>query len=193
MNFQRTTLLFALSLITFASIVSSCKSVFQTALVIAAAEWNAADAITVLQGYGAAYDLHFIPKEDAQLPALETTSPGEAIGNYGLIIVASRVAYDYGGTLGWRSALTDAQWNILYTYQVTYGVRMIHLNAYPEASYGAQPSPIGIGAPPTEELTIFLSNTSSIPTAGLKTRQLSTLAFGSIRQSLPTQPLRSLF
>jgi hypothetical protein len=27
----------------------------------------------------------------------------------------------------------------------------------------------------------------------LKTRQLSTLAFGSIRQSLPTQPLRSLF
>jgi len=44
------------------------------------------------------------------------------------------VTYSYSS--GWRSALTDPQWQQLYDYQTAFNVRMVRLDVYPGAEYG---------------------------------------------------------
>ena len=51
--------------------------------------------------------------------------------------MASAVSYDYGGTTGFQSALTNDQWNQLYAYQLAFGVRMVQYDVYPGPLYGS--------------------------------------------------------
>lgn len=48
----------------------------------------------------------------------------------------AELSYNYGGTIGWGSALTDAQWQALYDYQTNFGVRMARLDVYPTSDFG---------------------------------------------------------
>src|ERR1700737_2380156 len=116
------------SLFTVFSLLSSCQSVYQTALVIAKDATTGGEATSILEGYGAPYQLLAVPQQGTALPTLATTNGGSTVGNFGLIIVLAQVSYNYGGTTGWASSLTTFQWNALYAYQVKYGVRMIQTN-----------------------------------------------------------------
>ena len=104
-----------------------------------------------------------VPQAGVSLPALNSSSGG----NFGGIVVAAEVSYDYG-TDGFQSALTTDQWNQLYAYQLTYGVRMVQYDVYPGPKFGA--SAIGDGCCNTgvEQLVSF-TDISDFPTSGLKT------------------------
>src|SRR5271170_7824980 len=112
--------------------------VFQTALIIVSTIEPSDYVVATFQGYGSPYQLFQIPQTGAQLPVLETTSGGDTVGNFGLLIILAQASYDYGGDIGWTSALTDPQWDALYAYQVKYGVRMVQLNTYPDNIPGVQ-------------------------------------------------------
>jgi hypothetical protein len=73
-----------------------------------------------LNGYGIPFEILTVPQSGIALPTLNTT----AGGNYGGFIVAGQVSYDMGGG-NYQSALTAAQWQLIYDYQVLYGVRMV--------------------------------------------------------------------
>jgi hypothetical protein len=149
---------------------------YQTALVIATDAAAGLEATAFLQGYGQPF--YFLPfaQNGTSLPVLETTdSSGNSIGNYGLIIIVGLVTYDYGGTTGWASAITPAQWDTLYAYQLKYGVRMIHLDGFPGSFNGTTVAPGPSGCCTTGEQTVSLINSSFVPTAGLKVAALSTV------------------
>ena len=158
----------------FVTIASAANSCLQTALIITTTDAGAADqATTVIQGYGVPLQIVPIPQAGTALPTLETISGGNNNGNYGLIIIVGLVSYNYGGTTGWASAITPAQWTQLYNYQTKYGVRMVHLNAFPQAVFGtAATAPVGCCN--TEEQFVTLTDTAFIPTSGLKSASLST-------------------
>jgi hypothetical protein len=149
-------------------------SIFQTTLVFATNADDADQAISILQGYGAPYELYLVPETGFKLPTLETKSLcKEPVGLYGLIVILSRVMYE-GGDGGWKSAFTRQQWRKLYTYQHKYAVRMVQLNippAYVDGVEGVEPD----GCCESEEQFVKLIDTSFIPTAGLRRRPLSTL------------------
>ena len=110
------------------------------------------------------------------LPVMEATTGGKSIGNYGLIVIIGLVTYDYGGTIGWASAITAAQWNTLYAYQLKYGVRMVHLDGYPGSFNGTTIAANGPnGCCTSEEQSVSLTSTTFIPTAGLKVSNLSSI------------------
>jgi hypothetical protein len=150
-------------------------SLYQTALVIATDAGAADQVMHILNGYGQpAYFLQFA-KNGTNLPALETIQAnGMSVGNYGLIIIVGLVTYDFGGTTGWASAITTAQWDALYAYQLKYGVRMVHMDGFPGSFPGTTVAPGPSGCCSTEDQTVYISNTSFIPTAGLHTKELST-------------------
>jgi hypothetical protein len=107
---------------------------------------------------------------------LEAVVSGKNIGNYGLIIIIGLVTYDYGGTIGWASAITTAQWNTLYAYQLKYGVRMVHLDGFPGSFNGTAIATNGPnGCCDYGEQYVALNNASFIPTSGLKVANLSTV------------------
>jgi len=144
-------------------------------LVIASDAAAADEAVSLLNGYGQPTYLFAVPQAGAPLPALESSGPGNStIGNYGVIIVIGLVVYDYGGTIGWVSAITSDQWNTLYAYQLKYGVRMIHLDGFPGSFNGTTLAPGPGGCCSTEDQMVYLPDTSFVPTAGLKSANLST-------------------
>jgi hypothetical protein len=153
-------------------LASSCQSVYQTALVIASDDNTAAQATSILQGYGAPYVLLAVPQAGISLPSLESTSIESSIGNFGLIIIIGQVSYNYGGSIGYASALTSAQLDALYAYQTKYNIRMIQLGVYPTAIDGMD---VIAGGCCSDEQYVRLTNTSIVPTAGLKIANLSTL------------------
>jgi hypothetical protein len=154
------------------SVAASGNSLFQTALVIATDPTAADEAVSLLQGYGQPTFLLSIPQAGAPLPALET---GNTTGNFGLIIIIGLVTYDFGGTTGWASAITADQWNALYAYQLKYSVRMIHLDAFPGSFNGTTVAPGPSGCCSAEDQSVYLLDPSFVPTAGLKTSNLSTV------------------
>jgi hypothetical protein len=83
--------------------------------------------------YGIPHEVVIVPQAGITLPTLNTSA---TTGTYGGIVVLDEVSYDYGGTIGWTSALTTDQWNTLYNYQITFGVRMVRINVYPDADFG---------------------------------------------------------
>ena len=91
-------------------------------LVIARDAYGASVASSGLNGYGIPFEILTVPQAGATLPTLNTT----AGGNYGGIIVGGEVSYDYGGNFS--SALRADQWQLLYDYQVQYGVRMVQFD-----------------------------------------------------------------
>jgi hypothetical protein len=154
--------------------VARTTSVFQTTLVFATNPTDADQAISILKGYGAPYELFLVPETGFKLPTLETkTSCNEPAGLYGLIVVLSRVMYDHGGDDGWISAFTHRQWHKLYSYQQKYGVRMVQLNTPPALVEGVEGVEPG-GCCESEEQFVKLVDTSFIPSAGLRRRRLST-------------------
>ncbi|KAL5001217.1 hypothetical protein BDV10DRAFT_21307 [Aspergillus recurvatus] len=133
-------------------------------LVIARDATQASVASSGLNGYGIPFTTLLVPQAGVELPALNSSTGG----NFGGIVVAGEVSYDYGSD-SWRSALTDDQWNQLYAYQLAYGVRMVQYDVFPGPNFGA--SSIGDGgccADGVEQL-VYFTDTSDFPTAGLKT------------------------
>jgi hypothetical protein len=166
--------LFILLFVTFTSLVYATQSLSQTCLILAANAAAADQAVGVVQGYGTPLQVVSIPQTGAALPTLETISGTNSNGNYALIVVVGLVTYDYGGTTGWASAITAAQWTTLYNYQTKYKVRMVHLDAFPGANFGTLNAPGPGGCCNTEEQTVTLTDNTFIPTAGLKSAALST-------------------
>ncbi|KAK1774840.1 hypothetical protein QBC45DRAFT_423768 [Copromyces sp. CBS 386.78] len=143
----------------------AAKSLTNTILILARDTYSGTSAAEGLQGYGIPYQILLVPQAGITLPALTT---GTEKGNYGGIIVVSEVAYQY--TDGWRSAITAAQWQAIYTYQITFGVRMVRLDVFPSTDLGVDLAVAGAGCCNTgvEQLIAF-SDTSAFPTANVKT------------------------
>jgi len=106
-------------------------SVSNTILVFARDAASAASATSGLQGYGIPYQTVIVPQAGITLPALNSSA---SVGNYGGIIVLSEVAYDYSGS--WNSAISAAQWDVIYKYQTDFGVRMVRLDVFPSTDLG---------------------------------------------------------
>lgn len=149
-------------------------------LVLARDTYSASTATSGLQAYGIPYESVLVPKEGTTLPTLNSSATA---GNYGGIIVMAAVSYDYDGT--WRSALTDQQWDTIYAYQKAFKVRSVRTDEFPGPEFGnLYNSPLlltqltvllgtkalnnGCCEDGTDQLISF-SNTTSFPTANLKT------------------------
>jgi hypothetical protein len=132
-------------------------------LVIARDAGTAKNLASGFNGYGIPFQTLVVPQGGVALPALNTSG----VGNYGGILVHGQVSYDYGGTLGFQSALTADQWNQLYAYQTAYGTRMVHLDVYPGPLFGTNVV-AGCCNTGVEQLMSF-TNTAQFSQAGLKT------------------------
>ncbi|PWY92704.1 hypothetical protein BO70DRAFT_384159 [Aspergillus heteromorphus CBS 117.55] len=142
----------------------SAGSIAANILVIARDTASAKVASSGLNAIGIPFTTLVVPQSGASLPALNGTDGG----NFGGIVVASEVSYNYGNATGYQSALTTDQWNQLYAYQLAYGVRMVQYDVYPGPNYGASAVGTGCCATGVEQLLSF-SDTSDFATAGLKT------------------------
>jgi hypothetical protein len=120
-------LLFAILL----PLVSGAVTVSNTILVFARDTASAYSVTSGLTGYGIPYQLVIVPQAGITLPTLNASTTN---GNFGGILMLSEVAYSY--STGWASALTAAQLTQLFTYQTTFGVRMVRLDAFPSADFG---------------------------------------------------------
>lgn len=132
-------------------------------LVIARDSASADVASSGLNAYGIPFTTLLVPQAGVDLPALNTSSGG----NFGGIVVASEVSYDYGSA-GFQSALTTDQWNQLYAYQLAYSVRMVQYDVYPGPNYGA--TAVGGGCCDTGvDQDIYFTDISDFSTSGLRT------------------------
>jgi hypothetical protein len=114
----------------FASLTEAI-SVSSTILVFARDSTSAYSATSGLNAYGIPYELYLVPIGGITLPVLNSSA---TVGNYGGIITLSEVSYQY--TDGWHSALNTSQWQQMYDYQTSFGVRMVRLDVYPDADFG---------------------------------------------------------
>ncbi|KAL2067475.1 hypothetical protein VTL71DRAFT_1900 [Oculimacula yallundae] len=132
-----------------------------TALVIARDLASAYSAYSSLNDRGIPYSILVVPQTGESLPSLNDTATH---GNFGLIVIMSEVSYNYGDNL-FKSALTPAQWQQLYNYQVAFGVRMVRLDVAPSTTTGTQSlgSCCGNGIQ-----LVSITNSTSFPGAGLK-------------------------
>lgn len=164
--------------------LAGAVSVTGTILIFAQDEATSTAGSSGLRGYGIPYEVLVVPEEGVDLPELTS---GEEEGNYGGIVVINEVGYDYEG--GWRSAITDEQWDEIYEYQTSFGVRLVHLNVFPSSEYGTWSPPAHTSSSGTNskipgvttfnpsglgccdegmEQTIRLTDTSEFPTANLR-------------------------
>lgn len=142
----------------------AATSVNSTVLVFVRDVTSGYSAYSGLLGYAIPYQVVAVPQAGITLPTLNSSTTH---GNYGAIIVLSEVSYDYGGTEGFGSALTDDQWATLYQYQASFGVRMVRLDVYPGEAFGT--SAIGGCCDDTQEQVMYISDATTFPTANLKT------------------------
>jgi hypothetical protein len=112
--------------------VAAETTVRSTVLVFARDAWSGNSATSGLKGYGIPFELVVVPSTGVTIPTLNSSATS---GNYGGIIVLSELAYDLGAA-GWGSALTTTQWQQLYAYQTSFGVRMVRLDVYPGPDFG---------------------------------------------------------
>lgn len=141
----------------------AAANVQSTILVIAKDAASVSIATSGLNGYGIPFSSLIVPEGGAELPELNSSSGG----NFGGIVVANEVAYDYGDQGGFRSALTDDQWNQLYAYQLEYGVRMVLYDVYPGPKYGTKA--LGTCCYDGEEQEVSFTDINDFPTSGIKT------------------------
>jgi hypothetical protein len=138
-------------------------STSSTILIIARDSASAYSGYSGLNGYAIPYQVLIVPKEGTALPPLNSSTTA---GNFGAIVILSEVSYDYGGTLGFQSALTTDQWTTLYVYQLAFGVRMVRIDVYPSSATGTTALGACCGSGVEQLLTI--NDTAGFPTAGLK-------------------------
>ncbi|KAH8593992.1 hypothetical protein B0O99DRAFT_184431 [Bisporella sp. PMI_857] len=130
-----------------------------TFLVIAKDESSSYSAYSGLNDYGIPYETLLVTASNVALPILNATATE---GNYGGIVVLS------------NPSLSTAQWNLLYAYQVSFGVRMVLLEATPSSATGTRM--LGSCCATGQEQTISINDTSRFTTAGLiKGAALSTI------------------
>jgi hypothetical protein len=136
-------------------------TVSSTILVIARDATSAENGAAVgLRGYGIPYEVLTVPQAGiSSLPLLNSSATN---GNYGGIVTISEVGYNYDTS--YYSALTRRQWNDLYAYQSTFGVRMVRLDVFPTTDFGVT----SLGGNVNDEPVTF-TNTSAFSTSGLKT------------------------
>ena len=139
-------------------------SVAANILVIARDAAAVGVATSGLNGYGIPFTSLVVPQAGVNLPALNDSVGG----NFGGIVVAGEVSYDYGADKGFQSALTADQWNQLYAYQLAYGVRMVQYDVFPGPKFGAAASGDGCCENGVEQLFSF-SDISDFPSSGLRT------------------------
>ncbi|KAH7372093.1 hypothetical protein BKA64DRAFT_767725 [Cadophora sp. MPI-SDFR-AT-0126] len=140
------------------TVTLTTKSTF---LVIARDATVAYSAKSGLNDYGIAFEVFVVPAGGATLPVLTSAT---RVGNYGGIVVLSEVSY--ANSAGqYASALTDAQWNSLYEYQRTFGVRMVRLDVVPGAATGTRV--LGSCCDGTLDQLLAINDTSAFPGAGL--------------------------
>ncbi|TVY49354.1 hypothetical protein LOCC1_G001017 [Lachnellula occidentalis] len=144
--------------------VVAATTVKSTVLILARDTVSSYSGYSGLNGYAIPYQVVVVPKTGATLPALNSSVTS---GNYGAIVILSEVSYDYGGTLGFQSALTSAQLATLYQYQVTFGVRMVRLDVFPSADSGT--TALGDCCGDGVEQLLSISDTTKFATSGLKT------------------------
>lgn len=137
-------------------------SVSSTVLIFARDSASAYSAFSGLNGYGIPYQVVIVPQAGITLPVLNSSTQG----NFGSIVVLSEVSYDYGGTLGFQSALNTSQWEELYQYQINFGVRMVRLDVFPGPNFGTQA--LGGCCDSGVEQLISISDDVQFPNAGLK-------------------------
>lgn len=90
---------------------------------------SAYSAKSGLNDYGIPFEVLVVPQGGVSLPPLSSAT---GVGNYGGFVVLSEVSYaDKNGD--YSSALTGAQWSQLYSYQRTFGARMVRLDVVPSA------------------------------------------------------------
>lgn len=139
------------------------QQVEQTILIFARDNIAALNAYQGLEGYGIPYEVIIVPQEGIELPTLTSSSDR---GNYGGFIVMSEVSFDYDGL--WRSAITDEQWTDLYNYQISFGVRMVRIDAYPQPMFGTETSIPSQGCCDTDvEQVVSFTNNTGFETANL--------------------------
>ncbi|KAK0616350.1 hypothetical protein B0T14DRAFT_434676 [Immersiella caudata] len=145
--------------------VYAVHSVSNTILVFARDAASANSVTSGFQGYGIPYQVVLVPQSGVSLPSLSASSTE---GNYGGIVIVSEVAYLFSS--GWGSALTAAQWQVLYDYQTGFGIRMVRLDAFPSTDLGVTAAADGGGCcnAGVEQL-VSISDSSSFPTANIKT------------------------
>lgn len=119
------------ALLAFWVAFSNAITVASTILVLAQDEATSVSGTSGLRGYGIPYEVLTVPEDGTELPEL---SSSDEEGNYGGLIVLNEVGYEYEG--GWSSALTKEQWEAIHEYQVSFGVRLVHLNVFPSEEYG---------------------------------------------------------
>ncbi len=146
-----------------ASSVVAGATVSNTFLILANDANSAYTCSSGLNGYGIPFQSIVVPQTGFTLPALNSSATH---GNFGGIIVYAEVAYNYGNN-NWSSALTTAQWQQLYDYQVQFNVRMAQLSVFPGPNYGASVVNSGCCNSGVEQLISF-TDVSDFPTAGLK-------------------------
>jgi len=152
------------ALVEVAAAPVSATTVSSTVLVFARDAASGYSAFSGLNAYAIPYQLIIVPQAGVTLPVLNSSTTS---GNYGAIVVLSEVSYDYGGTLGFQSALNDTQWATLYQYQASFGVRMIRLDVFPGPNFGT--TSLGGCCDTGVEQLISISNDTSFPTAGIQT------------------------
>lgn len=112
--------------------VSACtRTIDGTVLVLGRTEADAKMAAAGLEGYGIKYETVAVPQGGFSLPQLNSTNEK---GNYGGIVMLSEVSYEYED--GWKSAITEEQFDEIYAYQKDFGVRMVRLDVFPNANFG---------------------------------------------------------
>jgi hypothetical protein len=136
-------------------------TISSTVLIVARDTTSAENgAAAGLRGYGIPFEILTVPQEG--VPNLPVLNSSTTHGNYGGIVIISEVGYNYDTE--YYSALTRRQWNDLYAYQTTFGVRMARLDVFPTSDFGAT----SLGGNVNDEQLTF-TNTSAFSTSGLKT------------------------
>lgn len=118
-------------LLGLAGAAASQKTVGSTVLILGRDDFDVASVSPGLDAYGIPWQKALIPQAGGSLPTLNSTTTS---ANYGSIILIGSISYDYNGT--YRSALTDSQWNQIYGFQSSFGVRMVRINEYPGINFG---------------------------------------------------------
>jgi hypothetical protein len=139
-------------------IVDAAVTVNSTVLVIARDANASYSGTSVLQGYGIPFQVVNLSLMGAGLPQLNSTPDS---GNFGGIVTVS--ARKYKGGDDWKGALSDKQWQELYKYQESFGVRMVRLNSYPSADFGVQAA----GDASTADLPVAITDAKEFATANL--------------------------